>query len=132
MPYELKLAENGWRTACPSDAALANGLSTREGAPLSDEVAADPRAAVHRSGDAADVTCQADLAGLSRRCMPTRPLEKPSGSNRAMTSRWSMPSTVDRPIADVLRPRVDGTYGPACAATELGSIETVAEQGSAR
>ena len=41
MPYVLKLADNGWRTACQSDAALANGLSTHEGALLSDEVAAD-------------------------------------------------------------------------------------------
>ena len=41
MPYVLKLADNGWRTACQSDAALADGLSTHEGAPLSDEVAAD-------------------------------------------------------------------------------------------
>jgi alanine dehydrogenase len=41
MPYVLKLADKGWRTACQSDGALANGLSTHEGALLSDEVAAD-------------------------------------------------------------------------------------------
>jgi alanine dehydrogenase len=41
MPYVLKLADNGWRAACQSDAALANGLSTHEGTLLSDEVAAD-------------------------------------------------------------------------------------------
>lgn len=41
MPYVLKLADKGWRDACRADAALANGLSTHEGALLSDEVAAD-------------------------------------------------------------------------------------------
>ena len=30
---------------------------------------------------------------------------------------------VDPPIADIFRPLIDGTYGPACAATELGSIK---------
>jgi len=41
MPYVLKLADKGWRPACQWDGALANGLSTHEGALLSDEVAAD-------------------------------------------------------------------------------------------
>ena len=57
MPYVLKLAENGWRTACQSDAALANGLSTHEGALLSDEVAADLGLPYSDPSDAADVTC---------------------------------------------------------------------------
>jgi alanine dehydrogenase len=41
MPYVLKLAAKGWRAACQSDAALAKGLSTHEGALLSEQVAAD-------------------------------------------------------------------------------------------
>ena len=41
MPYVLKLASNGWQAACQSDAALAKGLSTHEGALLSEQVAAD-------------------------------------------------------------------------------------------
>jgi alanine dehydrogenase len=41
MPYVLKLAAHGWRAACRADAALANGLSTHDGALLSDEGAAD-------------------------------------------------------------------------------------------
>ncbi|ORB85458.1 alanine dehydrogenase [Mycobacterium kansasii] len=41
MPYVLKLADQGWRAACQSDMALANGLSTHEGLLLSDEVGAD-------------------------------------------------------------------------------------------
>jgi alanine dehydrogenase len=41
MPYVLKLADKGWRTACQSDPALAKGLSTHEGALLSEQVAAD-------------------------------------------------------------------------------------------
>lgn len=41
MPYVLSLADNGWRAACQSDAALANGLSTHEGALLSEAVATD-------------------------------------------------------------------------------------------
>jgi alanine dehydrogenase len=41
MPYVLKLADKGWRSACRSDPALANGLSTHQGALLSAEVAAD-------------------------------------------------------------------------------------------
>ncbi|MDY6995887.1 MAG: alanine dehydrogenase [Actinomycetota bacterium] len=41
MPYVLKLAEKGWRDACRADAALAKGLSTHEGALLSEQVAAD-------------------------------------------------------------------------------------------
>jgi alanine dehydrogenase len=41
MPYVLKLAEKGWRAACQSDPALAKGLSTHEGALLSEQVASD-------------------------------------------------------------------------------------------
>lgn len=41
MPYVLKLADKGWQAACQSDAALAKGLSTHEGALLSEQVAAD-------------------------------------------------------------------------------------------
>jgi alanine dehydrogenase len=41
MPYLLKLADKGWRAACRSDPALAAGLSTHEGALLSEQVAAD-------------------------------------------------------------------------------------------
>lgn len=41
MPYVLKLADKGWKAACRADAALAQGLSTHEGALLSDQVATD-------------------------------------------------------------------------------------------
>ncbi len=41
MPYVLKLADGGWKAACRADAALAKGLSTHEGALLSEQVAAD-------------------------------------------------------------------------------------------
>lgn len=41
MPYILKLADNGWRVACAADPALAKGLSTHEGALLSEQVAKD-------------------------------------------------------------------------------------------
>ena len=41
MPYVLKLADQGWRAACQSDAALAKGLSTHEGGLLSEQVATD-------------------------------------------------------------------------------------------
>jgi alanine dehydrogenase len=41
MPYVLKLADLGWRAACDSDPALAKGLSTHQGALLSEQVAAD-------------------------------------------------------------------------------------------
>ncbi|OLO99039.1 alanine dehydrogenase [Mycolicibacterium porcinum] len=41
MPYVLKLADKGWKAACAADAALAKGLSTHEGALLSEQVAAD-------------------------------------------------------------------------------------------
>jgi alanine dehydrogenase len=41
MPYVLKLADIGWRAACQEDPALANGLSTHQGALLSQQVAAD-------------------------------------------------------------------------------------------
>lgn len=41
MPYVLKLADRGWRAACRADAALAKGLSTHDGALLSDQVATD-------------------------------------------------------------------------------------------
>jgi alanine dehydrogenase len=35
------LADQGWRAACQSDAALAKGLSTHEGGLLSEQVATD-------------------------------------------------------------------------------------------
>ena len=41
MPYVLKLADKGWRAACSADPALAKGLSTHEGALVSEQVAAD-------------------------------------------------------------------------------------------
>jgi alanine dehydrogenase len=41
MPYVLKLADQRWRAACNADPALAKGLSTHEGALLSEQVAAD-------------------------------------------------------------------------------------------
>ena len=41
MPYVLKLADKGWQAACAADPALAKGLSTHEGALLSEQVAAD-------------------------------------------------------------------------------------------
>jgi alanine dehydrogenase len=41
MPYVLKLADKGWQAACRADAALAKGLSTHEGALLSEQVAGD-------------------------------------------------------------------------------------------
>lgn len=41
MPYVLKLADKGWQAACGADAALAKGLSTHDGALLSEQVATD-------------------------------------------------------------------------------------------
>jgi alanine dehydrogenase len=41
MPYVLALADRGWRSACRSDSTLAKGLSTHDGALLSEQVAAD-------------------------------------------------------------------------------------------
>ena len=41
MPYVLKLADKGWQAACAADSALAKGLSTHEGALVSEQVAAD-------------------------------------------------------------------------------------------
>ena len=41
MPYVLKLADKGWQTACLADPALAKGLSTHDGALLSEQVATD-------------------------------------------------------------------------------------------
>jgi len=41
MPYVVKLAERGWREACQADSSLAKGLSTHEGALLSEQVAHD-------------------------------------------------------------------------------------------
>jgi alanine dehydrogenase len=41
MPYVLKLADNGWQAACTADPALAKGLSTHEGALVSEQVAKD-------------------------------------------------------------------------------------------
>ena len=43
MPYVLTLADKGWKAACAADQALAKGLSTHEGALLSEQVAADLR-----------------------------------------------------------------------------------------
>jgi len=41
MPYVLKLADKGWQAACKADPALAKGLSTHDGALLSEQVATD-------------------------------------------------------------------------------------------
>jgi alanine dehydrogenase len=41
MPYVLKLADHGWRAACRSDPALAQGLATHDGALLAEHVARD-------------------------------------------------------------------------------------------
>jgi alanine dehydrogenase len=41
MPYVLRLADKGWQAACNVDHALAKGLSTHDGALLSEQVAAD-------------------------------------------------------------------------------------------
>ncbi|HEY1839061.1 MAG TPA: alanine dehydrogenase [Mycobacterium sp.] len=41
MRYVIEIADNGWRAACRSNPALAKGLSTHEGALLSQRVAAD-------------------------------------------------------------------------------------------
>ncbi|GFG49629.1 alanine dehydrogenase [Mycolicibacterium agri] len=41
MPYVVKLAERGWRAACQADSSLTKGLSTHEGALLSEQVAHD-------------------------------------------------------------------------------------------
>jgi alanine dehydrogenase len=41
MPYAIKLADRGWQAACQADSALAKGLSTHEGALLSEQVATD-------------------------------------------------------------------------------------------
>ncbi|MFY9918619.1 MAG: alanine dehydrogenase [Mycobacterium sp.] len=41
MPYVVKLADRGWKAACQADSALAKGLSTHEGALLSEQVASD-------------------------------------------------------------------------------------------
>jgi alanine dehydrogenase len=41
MPYVLRLADRGWRAACQADPALVKGLSTHDGALLSQQVAAD-------------------------------------------------------------------------------------------
>jgi len=41
MPYVLKLADKGWQAACQADPALAKGLSTHQGALLSEQVASD-------------------------------------------------------------------------------------------
>jgi alanine dehydrogenase len=43
MPYVLRLADHGWQAACRSDPALAAGLSTHDGALLSERVATDLR-----------------------------------------------------------------------------------------
>jgi alanine dehydrogenase len=41
MPYLLRLADLGWRAACQLDEGLAKGLSTHNGALLSQQVATD-------------------------------------------------------------------------------------------
>ena len=41
MPYVVKLADKGWKAACAADPALAKGLSTHDGALLSEQVATD-------------------------------------------------------------------------------------------
>ena len=41
MPYVLRLADRGWHGACQTDSALAKGLSTHDGALLSEQVADD-------------------------------------------------------------------------------------------
>ncbi len=41
MPYLLRLADKGWQAACQADPALAKGLSTHQGALLSEQVATD-------------------------------------------------------------------------------------------
>src|SRR6201996_3383169 len=41
MPYVIQLADRGWRAACRANPALAKGLSTHDGALLSQRVAAD-------------------------------------------------------------------------------------------
>jgi alanine dehydrogenase len=41
MPYVIELADHGWQGACRSDPALAKGLSTHDGALLSEQVATD-------------------------------------------------------------------------------------------
>src|SRR5277367_3188434 len=49
MPYVLKLADHGWHAACRSDPALAQGLSTHDGALLSEQ-GHRLGLAVHRTG----------------------------------------------------------------------------------
>lgn len=56
MPYVLELADHGWRAACRSNPALAKGLSTHEGALLSERVATDLGGAVHRARQRAGLT----------------------------------------------------------------------------
>lgn len=56
MPYVLELADHGWRAACRSNPALAKGLSTHEGALLSERVAHRPGGAVHRARQRAGLT----------------------------------------------------------------------------
>jgi len=41
MPYVVRLADKGWQGACKADPALAKGLSTHDGALLSEQVAID-------------------------------------------------------------------------------------------
>ncbi|MGV0834781.1 alanine dehydrogenase [Mycolicibacterium thermoresistibile] len=41
LPYVLTLADQGWRSACAADPALAKGLSMHDGALLSEQVGAD-------------------------------------------------------------------------------------------
>lgn len=56
MPYVLELADHGWRAACRSNPALAKGLSTHEGALLSERGGHRPGGAVHRARQRAGLT----------------------------------------------------------------------------
>lgn len=56
MPYVLELADHGWRAACRSNPALAKGLSTHEGALLSERVATDLGVPFHRARQRAGLT----------------------------------------------------------------------------
>ncbi len=73
MPYVLKLADKGWKAACQADAALAKGLSTHEGALLSEQVAIRSGTALHRPGHRAGLTPRLGPAGLGRRRVSGHP-----------------------------------------------------------
>ncbi len=82
MPYVVKLAERGWKAACQADSALAKGLSTHEGALLSEQVAVRSGAAVHRPGQRAGLIAQ--------------PNNSPStySQRRALTAKWDRSCSV--------------------------------------